>query len=191
MTLFTSQTFEKTLDITKYLKFTKKNTHSNNFKSETDNIKIKINQNDILHNDYLIIKNLTLSLKLKTNNYLASKEVYEKYFVNQQFKLTFQFKIDNDIYSIVQFIPKQIDDFSIITNAINSLNPLYNAIEDLPALNIKILDNYSFENGFINDIQIDVSSVKETHPIVWAFSVFDFTNIFKYELKIEYSIERF
>ena len=191
MTLFTPQAIEKTLDIKKYLTFTKKDRNTYKPNSDNDTIIFKINKNDLPHEDFIIIKNLILTLKLKTNDYGYSKSIYEKYFLNQQYRLTYKFKIDEDVYGIEQQISKQFDNFNIITNAVNSLNPLYNAIEDLPSLNIKILDNYSFENGFIDNIQIDISTVKDINQRLWSHTWYDFTNIFKYELKIEYATTRF
>ncbi len=206
MTLFTPQTFEKTLDI-KNLEFIKHKDFSNVAITEYDIIKLKINKNDIPHEDFIIIKNLTLSLKLKTNNYSKSKQIYSEYFTKQSTGLIFKFNVDNDIYSIAQNIKKQFDSFEIITSAVNSLNPLYNAIEDLPELNIKLLDNYIFENGFIDNIQLNIATItiperiwtmrpenkdKDfTQSFQFANSTFDFRNIFKCELKIEYSTTRF
>jgi hypothetical protein len=191
---------------TDLLKFTiaKKNQGENKLSSTVDIIDLTLTKDYIPHNDFLNIKKLTLKLKLLNNNYSVLKKIYETYYL-QKTKTKYDFVVDNDKYFIQQDIPKNADPFFKIEDALKNLNALYNDIDDLPLLEIDLLNNYIFENGFNDKLELNIASLlrykhvnyneyKEENNIgqnyLWANNSFDFKNSFKFEIFIDYTTER-
>ncbi len=197
MTLFVPQTFTTTIP-NSALEF-----QIVNNLNEFDKVKLKIKKSDIPHDDYLKIKNLTIEFKLLSNAYSKIKNIWEVYYQKPKYtNFSFKFNVSSDTYFIEQNIIPIADSFSVIQEQLQTLNPLFNSIEDLPPLKLQLLDNYIFENGFTDSLDFNITAVqgKKDSPNTYSYSGsafkwsnydFDFRNVFKPEIKVEYYTQRF
>lgn len=181
MTYFSNQTFNLILPLSKL-----------DFKDYE--IALNLNKNDIPHHHYIIIKDLSLQIRLSTNQYQFSYDLYRYWCRNSI--LNFNFKIDNENFYVKQEIIPIFDNFKKIWDILKDLNPLYNEIDDLPSLKISLLKDYEMSRGFENlNLSIPITKdhngqyIRELPTIGLCGKKFDIKNAFYYELKIEYSVE--
>lgn len=154
MTFFANTTFQTDITDKFDLKILKRDNHGKTFIHP--GYYLKLDQQQLSHTNYLKIRSMIITLRIKQNNYDEIEKDFEIW-KNAVINISWAYQIGGETFSVSHKRPILVlQSMQQLREAIPKLNPLYSTIHQLPPLQFQIFNDFELPNGFFHHVNINI-----------------------------------
>ncbi len=117
---------------------------------------LRLDKLQLSHTDYLKIKSMIITLRIKQNNYDEIEKDFEIW-KNAAINISWTYQTGGENFFISHKQPIIVlQSMQQLRDAIPKLNPLYSTIHQLPSLQFQIFNDFELPNGFLSHVNLNI-----------------------------------